>query len=310
MEHISVLLDEATDLLNIKQGGVYVDATLGRAGHSQKILNSLTNGKLFCFDLDTEAIKKSEILLNKISKNYLIFNENYKNLKACLAMQNVFKVDGVLYDLGVSSPQLDDQNRGFSYRFNSRIDMRMNQTQKLDGHYVVNNLSEQELTNIFFKYGEEKYAKSIAKNIVKKRLEKPIDTTFELVEIIKSSIPKREMIKKHPAKKVFQAIRIYVNDELSSLETSLEDALQILNVGGRVVVITFHSLEENIVKKIFKKYTIFKEDEIINKLPITIENNKQFKLVMKKPFTPNLTEQETNKRSRTAKLWAIERIKE
>ncbi|WP_338982989.1 16S rRNA (cytosine(1402)-N(4))-methyltransferase RsmH [Spiroplasma endosymbiont of Othius punctulatus] len=308
MEHISVLLKESIELLNISDDKTYVDATMGRAGHSSEILKKLKSGHLYCFDQDHEAIKFSQDRLQKINNNFSIINDNFVNIKAQLALNNVTKIDGILYDLGVSSPQFDQADRGFSYRLDARLDMRMNQNQELDAHKVINKYSEEELVDMFYKYGEEKFSRSIAKNIVKERKSKEINTTLELVEIIKNSVPKKILYdKKHPARKVFQALRIYVNNELKVFENSLTSALSMLNPGGRIVVITFHSLEEKIVKSIFKDKTLDIKDEFFKKLPVVVENKKDYKLVIRKPIQASLEELELNKRSRSARLWAIER---
>lgn len=308
MEHISVLLRDSIELLNISEDKTYVDATMGRAGHSSEILKKLKSGHLYCFDQDHEAINYSQERLSKIGDNFTIINDNFVNLKAQLAINNVTKVDGVLYDLGVSSPQFDQAERGFSYKLDARLDMRMNQEQELDAHKVINKYAEDELVDIFYKYGEEKFSRSIAKNIVIARKTKPINTTLELVDIIKNSVPKKVLYdKKHPARKVFQALRIYVNNELKVFENSLKSALTLLNPGGRIVVITFHSLEEKIVKSIFKDKTIDSRDEFLRKLPVVVENKKDYKLVIKKPIIADEQELELNKRSRSARLWAIEK---
>ena len=230
--HISVLLNESIDGLNIKEDGIYVDCTLGRGGHSSEILKRIKRGGyLFAFDQDKDAINTSKKRLEEIGNNFTIINSNFVNIKKELKDKSISKVDGILFDLGVSSPQLDEDERGFSYHHDAYLDMRMNQENKLSAHDVVNNYSESELVKIFFEYGEEKYARSIAKAIVSSRKTKPIDTTLELAEVIKSSVPERVRREKHPARKVFQAIRIEVNDELNVLEQALIDSLDLLNVG-------------------------------------------------------------------------------
>ena len=297
--HISVLLNESIESLNIKGNGKYIDATLGYAGHSSEILRRLEKeGFLFAFDQDEEAVKFSTEKLNKINSNFKIFHTNFKNLKEYIDE----KVDGILFDLGVSSPQLDETERGFSYHNDAPLDMRMDKRQKLTAYDVVNNYNLEKLIKIFYEYGEEKYSRNIAREIIKNR---PINTTLELAEIIKSSVPEKYRNSAHPARKVFQAIRIEVNQELEILEQSLLDAFSLLNSGGRISVITFHSLEDRIVKNVFKKLT--EEDEVSKKLP-TIKTNQIAKLITKKPIIPSEEELEKNRRSRSAKLRVIEKI--
>lgn len=307
MEHYSVMKQECLDLLDIKEDGIYVDATLGRAGHSSAILKKIKNGKLFCFDLDLEAIEKSNHILSEIASNYKIFYSNYCFMQEKLLEEGIDKVDGILMDLGVSSPQFDEGGRGFSYRYNSRLDMRMDINQSLDAYQVVNEYSFENLSKIFFEYGEEKFSKSIARNIEKAREIKPIETTFELVEIIKSSLPSKVVNSKgHPAKKVFQAIRIEVNNELKSLEIAIEKALELLNVGGRLCVITFHSLEDRIVKQAFSK--VSKKRKVDPRLPMIEDENLKFKLINKNVVMASEKELNENHRSHSAKLRVIERI--
>lgn len=297
--HISVLLSESIESLNIKGNGKYIDATLGYAGHSSEILRRLEKeGFLFAFDQDEEAVKFSTEKLNKINSNFKIFHTNFKNMKEYIDE----KVDGILFDLGVSSPQLDETERGFSYHNDAKLDMRMDKRQKLTAYDVVNNYNLEKLIKIFYEYGEEKYSRNIAREIIKNR---PINTTLELAEIIKSSVPEKYRNSAHPARKVFQAIRIEVNQELEILEQALLDAFSLLNSGGRISVITFHSLEDRIVKNVFKKLT--EEDEVSKKLP-TIKTNQKAKLITKKPIIPSEKELEKNRRSRSAKLRVIEKI--
>ena len=306
--HISVLLKESIDGLNLKEDGIYVDCTLGYAGHSSEILKRIRRGCLFAFDQDSEAIDYSDKKLSEIGSNYVIINTNFVNIKEELLKRDVNAVDGILFDLGVSSPQLDESNRGFSYHNDAKLDMRMNQKQELSAHVVVNTYSEDELTDIFFKYGEEKYSRSIARNIVKYRENKEIETTLELVEIIKSSMPEKAKRDKHPARKVFQAIRIEVNNELGVLDKAIRDSLSLLKVGGRLAVITFHSLEDRMVKNIFKEVT--EVDSKVKGLPnIPDTYLPDFKLVNHKAIVPNDEEIEKNNRSRSSKLRIIERIK-
>lgn len=306
--HISVLLQESITALNLKENGIYIDATLGYAGHSSEILKRIRRGCLFAFDQDSDAIKYSNEKLSKISDNYEIIKSNFCNLKKELNERNIKKVDGILFDLGVSSPQLDEADRGFSYHKDARLDMRMNKEASLSAAEVVNFYDEANLTKIFFQYGEEKYSKSIARAIVKYRKEKQIETTFELVEIIKSAIPEKAKRDKHPARKVFQAIRIEVNNELEVLEQALNQALELVDIGGRVVVITFHSLEDRIVKNKFKEVT--KIDSKVKGLPnIPDEYLPDFKLVNTKAIIPTMEELENNNRARSSKLRIIERVK-
>lgn len=308
MQHISVLLEESIDGLNLKEDGTYVDCTLGYAGHSSSILKRITRGCLFAFDQDSYACKCSDEKLSKIGSNYTIINSNFVNIKKELEKRNVKEVDGILFDLGVSSVQLDEGDRGFSYHQDAKLDMRMNREQEFSAYDVVNSYSEKELSDIFFKFGEEKYSRSIARNIVKYREQKNIESTLELVEIIKNSLPEKAKRGKHPARKVFQAIRIEVNHELDILESTMKDSLSLLKVGGRLSVITFHSLEDRIVKNVFKEAV--KVDPKLNGLPnIPDHYLPDFRLVNRKAILPSSEEIDANKRSRSAKLRVIERIK-
>lgn len=306
--HYSVMLKEVIDNLNLKDTGIYVDATLGYAGHTGEILKRVKRGFIFAFDQDINAINYSKEKLSKIGSNFLLIKSNFLYMKEELAKQNISSVDGIVFDLGVSSPQLDTKERGFSYHFDSRLDMRMDLDNPLSAYEVVNNYSESDLTRIISTYGEEKHAKSIAKNIVKARNIKPIETTLELVDVIKKSMPYKDTINKHPAKKTFQAIRIEVNHELDILETSLKNALSLLNVGGRMVVITFHSLEDRIVKQVFKE--VSSVDPVVASLPVIPDAYQpDFKLVTDKVILPSKEELEENNRSHSSKLRVIERIK-
>ena len=306
--HYSVMLKEVIDNLNLKDTGIYVDATLGYAGHTGEILKRVKRGFIFAFDQDINAINYSQEKLSKIGSNFLLIKSNFLYMKEELAKQNISLVDGIVFDLGVSSPQLDTKERGFSYHFDSRLDMRMDLDNPLSAYDVVNNYSESDLTRIISTYGEEKHAKSIAKNIVKARNIKPIETTLELVDVIKKSMPYKDTINKHPAKKTFQAIRIEVNHELDILETSLKNALSLLNVGGRMVVITFHSLEDRIVKQVFKEASSV--DPVVASLPVIPDAYQpDFKLVTDKVILPSKEELEENNRSHSSKLRVIERIK-
>lgn len=305
--HVSVLLNESIEGLNIKEDGIYVDCTLGAGGHSSEILKRLTKGHLYCFDQDELAIEAANERLSQISDHYTIIYANFRNLKAELSKRNVNKVDGIIFDLGVSSPQFDDGQRGFSYNYDARLDMRMDRNQTLDAYEIVNTYSFNDLVRIFYKYSEEKYAKSIARNIEKRRAEKPIETTFELVDIIKNSMPAKAKRKGHPAKRCFQALRIAVNDELNAFDYALKDALEILNVDGRIAVITFHSLEDKICKYTFQE--VSKVPNLPQGIPIVPEHLKpKFKLITRKPITASELELSDNHRSHSAKLRIIERI--
>ena len=300
--HISVLLEESIKYLNLKSDSKIIDCTLGYGGHSSEILKRIPNGFLYSFDQDKEAIKYSDERLKKIGTNYKIINSNFVNLKENINEE----VDGILYDLGVSSPQLDTDYRGFSFHSDARLDMRMNQDSKLDAYKVVNEYSYEKLRDIFYKYGEEKFSNSIAKKIVEEREKKEIETTLELVEIIKSAVPDKYKREHHPARKIFQAIRIEVNDELDVLKKSLTDALDLIKVGGRICVITFHSLDDKIVKDIFKENSTM--DNSLKKLPIVPEELlPKYKLV--KTLEPTEDEILNNKRARSAKLRVIERVR-
>ena len=301
--HISVLLNESIENLNLKKDSIVVDATLGYAGHSSQILKRIPDGFLYSFDQDDEAIEQSEKKLESIANNYKIIKSNFVNIKEKLKENNITTVDGILFDLGVSSPQLDEDYRGFSFHNDAYLDMRMDQNNPLTAHKVVNEYSLTELTNIFYKYGEEKYSSSIAKKIIQNR---PIETTLELVEIIKSAVPEKYKREKHPARKIFQAIRIEVNDELNVFEKALTDSLDLLNINGRICVITFHSLEDKICKNIFKSVTEI--DKNLKNMPVIPEEYlPNFKII--KTIEPSKEELENNNRARSSKLRIIERIK-
>lgn len=307
MKHYSVLKKELIDGLNINPDGIYVDATLGYAGDSSEILKRMKRGFLFAFDQDEEAIKYSNNVLKNISSNYKIIYSNFKNIKEKLYEENISKVDGIIYDLGISSPQIDEDYRGFSFMKDAELDMRMDLSNSLTAKYVVNNYKQEELTNIFYKYGEEDFSKSIASAIVKARKSKEINTTLELVEIIKTGVPYKYFVTKHPERRVFQAIRIEVNDELNVLSSSINDAIDMLKPGGRLCVITFHSLEDRIVKKIFKEKS--EVNDLVKGLPIIPDEYKPIiKLINKKPILPSNEELDENSRSKSAKLRIIERI--
>lgn len=306
--HISVLLNESIEGLNLKENGIYVDCTLGYAGHSSEILRRVRRGHLFAIDQDKDAINYSQKKLSEIGDNFTIIKSNFSCLKKELNERNVEFVDGFLFDLGVSSVQLDETDRGFSFHNDAKLDMRMDQDAKLTAYDVINTYSESKLREIFFKYGEEKYSGIIAKNIVKYRNTKKIETTLELVDIIQNSVPMKVRREHHPARRVFQAVRIEVNHELDILEGALKDALSMLNVGGRICVITFHSLEDRIVKNVFKEYTLV--DPKVKGLPdIPSFYLPSFRLVNKDVIIPSDVELANNNRSRSAKLRIIERIK-
>ena len=303
--HKSVLLDECIHYLNLKDDSVIVDCTLGYGGHSSEILKRIPNGFLYAFDQDLDAINSSQKRLTELASNYEIIKSNFVNLRKELTKRTDL-VDGILYDLGVSSPQLDEDERGFSFHKDARLDMRMDKSSPFSAYDVVNTYSYEELTNILYKYGEEKYASSIVKNIIKKREIKPIETTLELAEIIKESVPEKYRRDKHPARKTFQAIRIEVNHELDVFETSIKDALDLIKVGGRVCVITFHSLEDRMCKQIFKE--VSEVDNLLRKLPIIPEDKMpKFKVIAN--ISPSLEELEFNNRARSARLRVIERVR-
>lgn len=310
-KHITVLLNEAVDGLNIKPDGTYVDCTLGGGGHSGLILSKLSeNGKLYSFDQDITAINfnkdkfKEENELGKIN----FIKSNFRNISEELNKRNILGVDGILYDLGVSSPQFDNADRGFSYNYDAPLDMRMDQSQSLTARDVVNDWSYEQLVRIFFRYGEEKFAKSIARRVEKVRQQTPIETTGQLVDLIKEAIPAKARRKGgHPAKKTFQAIRIAVNDELGALEESLEQALDLLDPGGRISVITFQSLEDRLVKVMFKQKTNL--PELPPGLPVIPDSQKvEYKLITRKPIVPSEDEITHNNRAHSAKLRIIEKL--
>ena len=306
--HESVLLNETIESLNLKNTSVVIDMTLGFAGHSSQILKRIKEGYLFAFDQDDEALTFSEDKLSKISDNFQIIDSNFVYAKDKLKELGIEKVDAILYDLGVSSPQLDEDYRGFSYRFDAPLDMRMDQDNLLTAKIIVNTYSYDKLKQIFKEYGESKFSSSIARNIVRYRDTKEIETTLELVDIIKDSVPYKERIKKHPAKQIFQALRIEVNDELNVLKKSLDDSLSMLNVGGRIAVISFHSLEDKIVKHKFLEVT--KVDEISKGLPnIPLDKLPNYKLITKKGIKASSEELNHNNRAHSATLRVIEKIK-
>lgn len=308
MKHYSVMCKEIIESLNIKPNGVYVDATLGYAGMSSKILEQLDNdGLLIAIDQDEEARNYSNEVLSKINNNYKIIGANFSELKKSLEDLEINKVDGIIFDLGFSSPQIDDEKRGFSFMKDAPLDMRMNLDNDLTAYKVVNEYKEDTLVNYFYEYAEERMAKVIAKKIVDVRKNKKIETTLELVDIIKSATGANYFFKNHPERKIFQALRIVVNNELEVLKKVLPDAIELLNVGGRLSVITFHSLEDRIVKNIFKEYS--EVNPIFKGLPnIPKEYLAKIKLVNRKPIEPSEEELKENSRSHSAKLRIIERI--
>ncbi len=304
MEHYSVLLNETIDNLNLKEDGIYVDATLGLGGHSSKILSSLTTGHLYAFDEDSKAILFADERLKKIGTNYTLIKSNFVDLKVKLAELGVTKIDGIVFDLGVSSPQIDDATRGFSFSKDGILDMRMDTDATLSAEKVVNEYSKEALTDIFFSYGEEPKSRLIASKIVTSR---PIKTTLELVKIIERAVGANYFYKKHPERNIFQAIRIEVNKELSVLKEVLPDVLDLLKPEGRVAIITFHSLEDRIVKKFFKENS--EVNELVKGLPTIPEAYKpKLKLITKKPILPSTQELAENSRSKSAKLRVAERI--
>ena len=305
-EHIPVLLNEVIEGLNIKSDGIYIDLTLGRAGHSSVILSKLDKGLLIGLDQDEEAIEKSNVRLKEVGDNYKLFKSNFVNVLGILKEENIEYVDGVLMDLGVSSPQFDEGDRGFSYKEDAPLDMRMDRDSSLTAKDIVNTYSVEELTKIFREYGDEKFAYQIAKNIIKYREKKMIETTFELVDIIKASKPMKVLAKAgHPAKQAFQALRIAVNDELNVLVKTLNDIIPILRPhGGRLAVITFHSGEDRIVKNIMKEYSVTIGSRIDGPM---MEKEKEYRLVNTKPIVASAEELENNHRSASAKLRILER---
>lgn len=309
-EHDTVMLNETVEGLNVRPDGIYVDCTLGGAGHSALILEHLSDsGHLYAFDQDLTAINHAEeVLEDEIAQGKVSFiHANFRDIKKELAERGVNKVDGILYDLGVSSPQLDETERGFSYHKDARLDMRMDQTQSLTAHDIVNQWDYNDLVRIFFRYGEEKFSKQIARLIEANRKEKEISTTHELVDLIKQAIPAPARRKGgHPAKRIFQALRIAVNDELGAIEESLELAIDLLSVSGRISVITFHSLEDRIVKQMFKGYASL--PDLPRGLPVVPDHQQpKLKLVNRKPITASQDELAENNRSRSAKLRIAEK---
>ncbi len=308
MKHYSVMLKEVIDSLNIKKNGVYVDATLGYAGMSSEILKRIDKeGLLISIDQDEDAIKYSNNVLKKISNNYVIVKDNFANLEEILNKLNIKKIDGIIFDLGFSSPQIDDEKRGFSFMSDGILDMRMDLNNKKNAKDIINNYSYEELVNIFYQYGEEKLSKVIAKMIVDERKKREIKSTLELVDVIKHATGANYFFKNHPERKIFQALRIEVNDELEVIKCALPIAIEHLNINGRCSVISFHSLEDRIVKNIFKSYS--EVNEVFKGLPdIPKEYLPKVKIINKKPIVASSKELEENSRSKSAKLRIIERI--
>lgn len=303
MIHYPVMLKETLNYLDVKEDGIYVDGTLGAGGHSEEILKQLKSGKLIAFDKDIEALERTHDRLSIYGDRFVAVHGSYTEMKEKLKEMNINQVDGVLFDLGVSSPQFDDPRRGFSYRFDEKLDMRMDQSQQLSALEVVNQYDEEDLIRILKDYGEERYAKGIVRHIIEMR---PLETTFDLVDAIKKAYPYKEMRKGHPAKQTFQAIRIEVNDELHEVEDALQQSIDLVKVGGRVVVLTFHSLEDRLVKKMFNK--VGKPAKVNPRIPIPIEDDINFKVIIKGKKASE-KELEENNRSHSAILRVLERTK-
>lgn len=308
--HVSVLLRETVDKLDIKPDGTYVDCTLGGAGHSLYLAEQLNDdGHLIAIDQDETAIQHAKNILKDHIHKVTFVQDNFRNLEHILESLDISKVDGVLYDLGVSSPQLDTPERGFSYHYDAKLDMRMDQTQSLSAYEVINEWPYEQLVKTFFRYGEEKFSKQIARKIEARRENAPIETTFELVDLIKEGIPAAKRRKGgHPAKRVFQAVRIAVNDELGAFEESIEAAIQHVKVGGRISVITFHSLEDRLCKQVFQEYE--KGPDVPRGLPVVPEEYQpKLRRVNRKPIISDDEELEENNRARSAKLRVAEILK-
>ena len=304
MKHYSVMLNECINNLNIKSDGIYVDGTLGLGGHSSEILKHLTTGHLYAFDEDEMAIDYSKERLSKINNNFTLIKSNFANMTEELKKYGIEKVDGILFDFGVSSPQIDNPDRGFSFMHDGSLDMRMDRSTKLTAADIVNTYSETKLTEIFYKYGEEKKSKFIAQYIVKNR---PITTTLELVDVINDAVGNKYFNLNHPERRIFQALRIEVNQELKVIEAVLPQVIDLLKPEGRCAIITFHSLEDRIVKQYFK--TQSEVNELVKGLPkIPLEYKPKIKLITKKPLTASKEELQENSRSKSAKLRVIERI--
>lgn len=305
-KHESVLLNETIEYLKVKPDGVYVDGTLGGGGHSYEILRRLPRGRLIAIDRDMDALYAASVRLKDFN-NVTYVHDNYKNIKNILKNIDIERIDGAILDLGVSSYQLDEVKRGFSYMHDAPLDMRMDKGSALTAEHVVNNYSEDDIAKILFDYGEEKWAKRIAKFIVEERKKRPIKTTFQLVDIIKKAVPaSKRRTGPHPAKRTFQAIRIEVNDELKGLDSAIDDFIDVMNPNGRIAIITFHSLEDRIVKNMYKK--LENPCTCPKNLPCTCGKKPVIKIITKKPVTPNKEELKTNPRSRSAKLRVAEKL--
>ncbi|MEI3606729.1 16S rRNA (cytosine(1402)-N(4))-methyltransferase RsmH [Pseudogracilibacillus sp. SE30717A] len=307
--HESVLKDEAIQSLNIRAEGTYIDCTLGRAGHAGAIVSLLNdNGRLIGFDQDEDAIEEAKRKLPK--EKSILIHANFKNLQTELKNREIHQIDGILFDLGVSSPQLDQGERGFSYQQNAKLDMRMDHRNPLTAYEIVNSWPYEQLVKIFYIYGEEKFSKQIARNIERYRASQKIETTYELVDLIKEAIPApARRTGGHPAKRVFQALRIAVNDELDSFNDALHQASKVLSIGGRISVITFHSLEDRLCKLAFQKWST--EKPMPRGLPIIpAEFKAPFKRITRKPIIPRQEEITRNRRARSAKLRVVEKVKE
>lgn len=307
-EHVSVLLDEVLDGLNIKEDGIYLDGTLGGAGHSKEIVKKLTTGKLIGIDQDTNALKKAEEVLSDHMDKVILVHNNYENIELVLNELGIDKIDGVLLDIGVSSHQLDEESRGFSYNKDADLDMRMDRSKDFSAWNVVNEYDEVELERILWDYGEERWAKRIAEFIVMEREEKSINTTLELVEVIKKAIPSKVRRETgHPGRKVFQAIRIEVNRELDVLINAIPSICNRLNQGGRLAIITFHSLEDRIVKNSFKD--LFNDCICPPEFPKCVcDKKREVDIITRRPILPTEEEIKRNPRSRSAKLRIVEKL--
>ncbi|NLY44433.1 MAG: 16S rRNA (cytosine(1402)-N(4))-methyltransferase RsmH [Tissierella sp.] len=307
-KHIPIMLDEVIDGLNIKEDGIYLDGTLGGAGHSKEIVKRLGNGRLIGIDQDENALRKAKEVLSNYSDKVIFVKNNYENIDSVLKELHIEKIDGILLDIGVSSHQFDEVSRGFSHNQDAPLDMRMDRSQGISAWDVVNKYSKERLEDIIFNYGEERWARRIAEFIIDERSNSPIDTTLDLVSVIKKAIPKKvRMEGHHPAKKTFQAIRIEVNRELEVLENSIEKMIQLLNPGGRLAIITFHSLEDRIVKEMFKE--LYKDCICPPEIPQCIcEKHREIEIITRKPITPTKEEIGLNPRSRSAKLRIAEKL--
>lgn len=306
-KHYSVMLKETVDMLNVREDGIYVDCTLGGGGHSLEIAKRLGKGRLISIDRDKDAIRAGKERLSDYIDKVTFVNDNFKNIKEILKDLNIEKVDGITADLGVSSYQFDTPERGFSYHYDAPLDMRMNREDRFSAYELVNTYSEGELTRVISDFGEEKFASKIARAIVRERQNKDIKTTFELVDVIKTAVPKASQLEKHPARRTFQALRIEVNDEIGMLKGAVEDMIESLSSGGRLAVITFHSLEDRAVKEVFRSKT--DGCTCPSNFPVCVCGFKaEIANLTKKPITATPTELTENSRSRSAKLRGAEKI--